>query len=115
MIDEACRGGLAVAARDAHHLGLRITSRKLYLADDGYARLLEFLYHGSLLGNARTLHHLVGIHEECLRVLSFFPLHAVLVENLLVVVLYLAHVADKDIKSFDLGQCCGTHSALGGS
>ena len=35
VVDEGCGGCLAVAAGDAHHLGMGVTGSKLYLTDDG--------------------------------------------------------------------------------
>ena len=66
-------------------------------------------------GNAGALHHLVGIEDEFLRMLSFFPGHVILAEHFLVVLLYLAHVADEDIKAFHFCQRCCSNAALGGS
>ena len=60
VIDQ--RGGcrLAVAARDTDHLGVRISSCELNLADDMRVLSHQFLHHRSLFWDARAFDDLVG-------------------------------------------------------
>ena len=87
MVDKRCGGGLAVRSGYAYHLRACIASSELYLADDVYALLHCFLYHGSLLRDAGALYYLVGGEDFLFRVLLFLPLDGVVVEQLLVLVL----------------------------
>ena len=114
VVYERRGGGLAVAARYAHHLGVGVPPSELYLADDVSALGHELLYHGSLLGYARTLYHLVGIEDSLLGVVLLLPLYAVVVEHLLVLVLDGRHVADKHVEALFLGQHGSTCAALAG-
>ena len=115
VVDEACRGGLAVASRDADHLAVGVAARKLYLADDGRSLLDEALYHRDAVGDARALDDLVCREHLLLRVVALLPCDAVVVEQLLVLVLHLRCVGDKHVEALLLGQHGSTCAALAGS
>ena len=112
VVYQAGGGGLAIAARYAYHLRVCVSSRKFYLADDVCALLHELLYHGSLLGNARTLYHLVGVQNLFFRVMALLPFYVMVVKHLLVFVFNGRCVRDKHVEAFLLGQYSGSGATL---
>ena len=63
MVNQGCRGSLAVAARNANHLGMRITSRKLDFRNDRDTGLFHFQHHRGIFRYARAFYHLVRIQD----------------------------------------------------
>ncbi len=106
------RGRLAVAARDAHHLGVGVAAGKLYLADDVNALFDGLPNHRRFLGNARTLDDFVRIEDGGFRMAPFLPRDGVVVEQLLVLVLDDGHVRNEDIEAFLLGEHSGSGTAF---
>ena len=110
MKDERSGRGFAITARDTHHFGPRIASRKLYFADDMRALSHEFAHHRRLFRNTGTLDYFVGIEDFGFRVLPFFPRNAVVVEEFFIFILNLRHVRNEHLETFFASQngCSGT-------
>ena len=90
-----------------------ISSGKLYLADDVRTPSDELLHHRSLVRNARTLDHLVGIEDSLLCMMPFLPLDVVVVKQFLILVLDGSHVRNEHFEPFLLGQNGSSCTALG--
>ena len=80
-----------------------------------YALGYHLLHHRSLVGNTRTLYHLVGIEYLLLSVLALFPLYLVAVEHFLVAVFDFRHIAYKHVETFFLCQYGSSGTAFAGS
>ncbi len=115
MVNQARGGGFAVGTCDADHFRLRVAARELDFADDGNAFCDGLRHDRSRVGNARTLDDFRGRENPLLRVLSFFPLDAALVEHLLIFVLDFRHIADEHVEALLLGQRSSSHATLGSS
>ena len=87
VVDERCGGRLAVAAGDANHLRVGVTTGELYFADDVDVTFTGLHNDGCVVGDAGTLHNLVGIEDFLQTVVTFLPLNMMVVELLLVTVL----------------------------
>ena len=105
-------GGLAVAARDADHLGPGVTAGQLYFRNHRNLLLQDGLDHRRLLGDARALHYLVRIQDKRQRMLLLLPVNAIFVQQFTVFRLDGRRIAHKDIEAFDLGQHGGSCAAL---
>ena len=57
MIYKRCGCGFSVAAGDANHLGVGVTSCKFYFGNDVYSFFFYFPHNGSFLGNAGAFYH----------------------------------------------------------
>ena len=115
VIDQ--RGGcrLAVAARDTDHLGVRISSCELNLADDMCVLGHQFLHHRSLFWDARAFDDLICTQDFLLGVMTFFPFDLMVVKQFLVLVLDRRSVRYENIETFFLCQHGSSCTALAGS
>jgi len=115
VVDE--RGGrcLAIAACDADHLGMRVSSGELYFTDDGYSTLDGFLHDGCLVGYAGAFDDFVCVEYFPFGVCAFFPRDVSAVEHLLVTVLDGRHVGDEHVVPFFLCQCSSAGTTFAGA
>ena len=113
MVDEARRGCFAVGTRDTNHFRLRIAACELDFADNGNAFCDGLRHDGCRVGNARALDDFVGTENALLRVLTLFPRNSAFVEHLFVLILDVRPVRNEHVETLFLGQCCGSHTALG--
>ena len=112
VVGEQRGGGFAVAAGDAHHLGVGVTAGKLNLRNHWDVFGVNLLHDWSLVGYARALDYLVGREYFLFGVLFFFPLNAVVVKKRFVFVLDGSHVAKPYFKALCLGEHSGTRTAF---
>ena len=85
---------------------------QLDFRDYGSSLLEQRLNERYFFGNPRTLHDLVRIEDERLRVLLLFPSDVITVKNVFVFLFNCALVRDKDFKSFCLRQYGCSHTAF---
>ncbi|GFI14738.1 hypothetical protein IMSAGC008_02299 [Muribaculaceae bacterium] len=105
-------GGFAVAAGDAHHLGIGVPARELYLADNGYMLREHSRHNGNIDGYARAFHHLVGGKYARHGVGTFLELYPFGLKHRAVAGRYMPRIAQKHIEAFILGKYGGTGAAL---
>ena len=82
VVDEGGSGGLAVGSGDADLLCRVVAACKFNLGDDGDAVLLHLLHHGHGAGDAGGFHHLIGIKDEFLRMLTLLKGNVPLAEGI---------------------------------
>ena len=87
MINQRSRCCLAITARDTYHFRLCIASRELDFTNDMCALGHEFLNHRRLFWNARAFDYFIGIKDFIGRVMSFFPLNAMLIKQVFILIL----------------------------
>ena len=112
VVNERGGGSLAVRTGDANHFGVCITSGELYLGDDGDAFFFQFQNQRSVVGDAGTFYHFIGIQYQLFRVLSFLPGNAMLVQQFLVFVFNGRHVGYERVETFHLGKYGSSHAAF---
>ena len=61
VVNHRGSGCLTVTSRDTDHLGISISARKFYFADDRCTLSHQFLYHRCFLRNTRTLDDFICI------------------------------------------------------
>ena len=61
VVNQRGSGSLTVTSRNTDHLGVSISARKFYFADDRCTLSHQFLYHRCFLRNTRTLDDFVSI------------------------------------------------------
>ena len=115
VVDKRGGGGLTVRASNTNHLGISITTSKLYLADDVDALLDGLADHWGGIGNAGRLDNLVGGQYLILGMLTFLPRYLVVVHQLLVFIRNLRHVRDEHVETFFLSQYGGSCATLSSS
>jgi len=112
VVNERGGGSLAVRTGDANHFGVCITSGELYLGDDGDAFFFQFQNQRSVVGDAGTFYHFIGIQYQLFRVLSFLPGNAMLVQQFLVFVFNGRHVGYERVETFHLGKYGSSRAAF---
>ena len=112
VIGEHGGSGLAVAAGDAHHLGIGVATCKLNFADNRNILCGSLLHHWGGGRNARALDDFVGGEHFLFGVLALFPCYLVFVEEFLVFRCDGAHVAQPHVHTFHFGEYCGTCAAF---
>ena len=115
VIDERRGGCLAVAARYADHLGLRVARGKLYFGNDGDALGARLGDDGRVLGDSGALDDLPGCEDGAFGVPPFFPADSFGIEHFFVLALYRAAVGDKGVHAFPFGQDGRPRAAFAGS
>ena len=103
---------LAVAAGNAHHLGIGVTAGKLNLAHDGNTLLDRLGHHGCSVGDTGALHYLVSIKNFLGSMSSLFPCDVILVEQVLVGITDAARIAQPDVHALDTCEHRCTCTAL---
>ena len=112
MICEFGRGGLTIAAGDAHHLGIGVSSSELNFAHDGDALLDGLCHHGCRIGYAGALDNLVGIENLLGGVSTLLPRNVILVEQVLVGLADVTGIAEPHVHALDLAKHGRSGSAL---
>ena len=112
MIGQLGGRGLAVAAGDAHHLGVGIAACELNLAHDGDTLLDGLGDHGCRVGDAGALDNLVGIEDFLRGVSAFLPCDAILVKQVLIVLPDFAGITQPHVHAFNLSKHRSTGTAL---
>ena len=115
MINQGRSSGLAVAARNTNHLGVRIASGKFYFRDNGNTGGFHLQHHRGIFRYARAFYHLVRIQDQFFRMAAVFPRNPVTVQHVYIMRFDFSHIGNKDIKAFFLSQHCSTHAAFGRS
>ena len=79
VIYETCCGSLAIASGYANHFCIGVATGKFYFVDYVNAKLDGLGHNGCIVGDARTFDYFRGIQYFFRRMLSFFPIDAILV------------------------------------
>ena len=87
MINQRGRCSLAITARNTYHFRLCIASRELDFTNDMCALGPEFLNHRRLFWYAGAFDYFIGIKDFISRVMSFFPLNAMLIKQVFIFIL----------------------------
>ena len=115
VVDQGCRGGLAVASGDADLLRRVVAAGELDLGDDVDSLRLDLLDDRGGAWNAGTLDHLIGVQDKFLSVMTFLEADVPFAEFVRKVVGNLSVVGKEDIESFHLSENSGSDSALSAS
>ena len=103
---------LAIAARDADHLRVGVSSGQLDLGEDRDATLHGRAHDGRRVGYARALDDLVGVEDLGLRVMALFKGNTTLEQHRLVFLGDRAAVGDEHVEALRPGQHRGSHATL---
>ena len=113
--DEGGRRGFSVRTGNANHLRMCVARSELNLRDDGCLLCHQFLNQRCRRRDTRRFHHLVGIQDQVLRMLSVFPCYAVLIQQCAVWLRDRSAVGNEHIEAFLFRQDSGTTAGFTGS
>ena len=112
---EHCRGGLAVRACDAHHLGVGVSSGELNFADKWYVLCQSVLYHRRFERNTGAFDDFVGGEDALHAVSAFLEGDALGHQTVAVFGSYAAAVAQEDVEALVFSQDGCSEAAFAGS
>ncbi len=100
MVCKKCSGCLAIAASDAHHLGIGISSGKLNLRYNRHILFHKTAYHIAIWRYPRAFDNFISTQNTVICMLSFLPLYTCFVKHSLITRCNHPHVAYKNVHAF---------------